>query len=226
MVRSESGGATATAGRREIKKAATRAALRDAVLSVVARQDVEAVTVEQLAAEADIAVRTLFNYVSSKEEALVSSLAAGVESLVAEFRARPRTESVLQALREAAMRVLPAREEFGLEHVGALRKIVHARTLLPQRMAVYAAQEEFIAAAIAERIQLASRRPDSGVRDEIYPRLCAAMMLTAFRVVLVEWLDSTPENEVPSLTVLAELNDAVITHLAAGLDRPGEDPIV
>ncbi|MFC7642252.1 TetR/AcrR family transcriptional regulator [Streptosporangium lutulentum] len=69
-------GTAAAAGRRERKKLATRAAVREAALRLALRDGVENVTVEQIASEADIAVRTFFNYFSSKEEAVVAAAAA------------------------------------------------------------------------------------------------------------------------------------------------------
>ncbi len=53
-------------GGRERKKLATRAALREAALRLALRDGVDRVTVDQIAAEADIAVRTFFNYFSSR----------------------------------------------------------------------------------------------------------------------------------------------------------------
>ena len=93
-------------GRRERKKQATRAALREAALRLAIRDGVENVTVERIAGEADIALRTFFNYFSSKEEAVVATVSSAAEALIAEFRARPRTESVLTAFREAVLVIL------------------------------------------------------------------------------------------------------------------------
>src|SRR5690348_14531101 len=104
-------------GRRERKKLATRAAVRDAALRLAVRHGVENITVEQIASEADIALRTFFNHYSSKEEAVVAAAAAGAEALVAEFRARPGAESVLQALREAVLVVMDRHDAAGRDHL-------------------------------------------------------------------------------------------------------------
>jgi AcrR family transcriptional regulator len=194
----------AATGRRERKKAATRVALREAALRVVARHGVEYVTVEHIATEADIAVRTFFNYFSTKEEALVATLTAGAEALIAEFRARPRTESVLDALRAAALTVLRTGETANLD---ALRVIVRAPSLAPQRLAVFAAEEKALAAAISDRVGTGP--------GPLYPALCAATALTALRVVLDRWLES-------GATDVRQQVDEVIAVLAAGLDWPGD----
>ncbi|MEV0620023.1 TetR family transcriptional regulator [Nonomuraea sp. NPDC050404] len=201
-------------GRRERKKLATRAAVREAALRLAARHGVEKVTVEQIAAEADIALRTFFNYFSSKEEAVVATLAAGAEELIAEFRARPRTEPVLRALREAVLVVMAHGDAGRRDHLEALHLIRRAPSLVPQQLAVLAAQEKALAEAIAERLDQDA--------DDIYPMLCAATVMTALRVVFNRWLDRAVEStDLPSMTALREEVDEAITELAAGLDRPG-----
>ncbi|WP_066373867.1 TetR/AcrR family transcriptional regulator [Herbidospora mongoliensis] len=190
-------------GRRERKKLATRTALREAALHLALRHGVEHVTVDQIAAEADIAVRTFFNYFSSKEEAMVAGLAAEADALITEFRARPRAEPVLRALREAVVTVMAAGDL--PEQIDALRLVVRAPSLVPQRLAVYAAREKALAEAIADRL---------GLEDSLYPALCAATALTAMRLVLERWLDHPA-----SMTVLREQIDEAIGHLAAGMER-------
>src|SRR5215813_12209188 len=93
-------------GRRERKKRATRAALSDAALRLSVERGVDNVTVEQIADEADVSLRTFFNYFSSKEEAVVAGDVATAESLVEVFRGRPSDESVFDALRHAVLEVV------------------------------------------------------------------------------------------------------------------------
>ncbi|GLW11445.1 TetR family transcriptional regulator [Microtetraspora sp. NBRC 13810] len=213
------GDAPPVAGRRERKKQATRAALREAALRLSVRHGVENVTVEQIADEADIALRTFFNYFSSKEEAIVASLSAGAQELIAQFRARPRTETVLRAFREAVLIAMNQSDAVSRDHIRALELIRAAPTLVPQQLAVLAAQEKALAEAIADHIE----DPAAGRSEEsVYPLLCAAAVLTALRVVVDQWLQQTAGSDRPLDTaLLGRRIDAVITELAAGLDRPG-----
>ena len=85
-------------GRRERKKQATRQALQDAALRLVAERGLDQVTVEDISEAADVATRTFFNYFSSKEEALLGNSprnVAAVHRLVVE---RPTGESPLEAV--------------------------------------------------------------------------------------------------------------------------------
>jgi AcrR family transcriptional regulator len=204
--------AVAVAGRRERKKLATRAALRRAALRLALRDGIENVTAERIADEADVALRTFFNYFSSKEEALLATAAVGAEAVVACFRARPPEESVLHALREAVLEVMDRDDVAGHEHVAVLRLTRAAPSLLPQQLSVLAAQERALAVAIGER---------PGAADDAYARLCATTAFATLRVTLDRWLEASGEDETPPLDVLrAEVSHAFAT-LAAGLDRPG-----
>ncbi len=209
------GTGTSSTGRRERKKTATRAAIRDAAMRLAVRHGVENVTLEQVAAEADIALRTFFNYFSSKEEAVVAGAAGDFLAFVAEFRARPRGESVLQALREAALAVLDRAVTDDRDHLAALLVIRSERSLVPQLLAALAAQEDVLADAIAARLEPAAAA-------SVYPRLCATTALAGMRIALDRWLAGAADTgAVPSFAVLRSELDAVLGELAAGLDRPG-----
>jgi AcrR family transcriptional regulator len=201
-------------GRRERKKQATRAALGEAALRLSLRHGVENVTVEQIADEADIALRTFFNYFSSKEEAVMATLAAAAQELITQFRARPRTETVLRAFREAVLTVMSQSDVADRDFIRALQLIRGTPTLVPQQLAVLAAQEKALAEAIAEHIGQPA--------GHVYPRLCAATALTALRVVLDAWLQRTAgTDQQPDTALLGRQIDTVLTELTAGLDRPG-----
>lgn len=87
-------------GRRERKKAATRRGIADAALRMFLERGYEAVGIREIAAEADVAVTTLFAHFSSKE-ALVFEQAAGFEArLVAAVTERSGGASVVCALHE------------------------------------------------------------------------------------------------------------------------------
>jgi AcrR family transcriptional regulator len=193
---------TVEPGLRERKKLATRRAVAEAALRLAVRHGVERVTVEQIAAEADVALRTFFNHFPSKEDAVVAAAVAGAEALVAEVRVRPAAEPPLAAVREAALAVMQREDAASRDHLVALRLMRTSPSLVPRQMAVLTAQERALAAAIAER-----------VGPGPYPALCAAAALAALRVVLDRWLGAAE----PDREALRTEVDAAFALLAGGL---------
>ncbi|MBT9255184.1 TetR family transcriptional regulator [Phycicoccus sp. MAQZ13P-2] len=91
--------AEATPSLRDRKKEATRQRLHTAAVRLALAHGVQEVTVEQIAAEADVSPRTFFNYFPTKEAALVGADPARTEQLRQAVLARPADESLPQALR-------------------------------------------------------------------------------------------------------------------------------
>ncbi|HKR49427.1 MAG TPA: TetR family transcriptional regulator [Pseudonocardiaceae bacterium] len=194
-------------GRRERKKQATRVALSAAALRLSIERGIDNVTVEQIADEADVSMRTFFNYFSSKEEAIVAGDVATAESLVDAFRGRPAGEPVLEALRHAVLAVLD--EDSYRDRVQRMQTLRRTPSLLPHQIAAFVARERALAAAVADRI-------GCNVDQDLYPALVAASAMAGLRVAVQRWLGE-PSPEGP---VLRELMMGVIDQLAAGLTAP------
>ncbi len=209
-------------GRRERKKQATRAALSEAAVRLSLEHGVENVTVEQIADEADVSLRTFFNYFSGKEEAVVAGDSARGEVLVERFRARPETESVLTALRVA---VLAHVDDLTTEgQMGALRMMRRSPSLLPHQLAAYAAGERALALAVAERIGEPVAEPSDEPDDEdrsgddrpvgLYPALVAATVMAGVRVAMQRWTDRGSGDRAGLHEIVGEVFDG----LGRGLD--------
>jgi AcrR family transcriptional regulator len=85
-------------GLRERKKARTRQAISDTATGLFIEHGFEQVTVAQIAAAADVSIKTVFNYFSSKEELFfdrADELLHGLERTIAE---RPPGTTVTEAL--------------------------------------------------------------------------------------------------------------------------------
>ena len=197
-------------GRRERKKLATRQALQDAALRLVAERGLDQVTVEDISEAADVATRTFFNYFSSKEEALLGNApekAATVHRLVAD---RPATESPLEAvyqvLRELTLQRAQRREELLLRQ----RVIERHPGLLARQLGMYASFERALAAAVAER-------PGVPAADALSARVMATAAVAAARAAVSLWM--AEEGRRPLLAMI----DAAFLHLRE-LGSPPPDP--
>ena len=87
-----------TTGLRERKKAQTRSAISTAVMLLALERGLDAVTADDIAAAANVSVRTFHNYFGSKEEALIASWRSEFEVHLEELRARPPDEPILVSL--------------------------------------------------------------------------------------------------------------------------------
>jgi AcrR family transcriptional regulator len=168
-------------GRRERKKLATRQALQDVALRLVAERGLDQVTVEDISEAADVATRTFFNYFSSKEEALLGNLPEKVAAVQRMVVDRPASETPLEAvcqvLRTMTLQLAERREE------RLLRQQVIERHpgLLARQLGMYASFERALSAAVAERI-------GAGQADALYCRVVAAVAVAAARSAVSSWM--------------------------------------
>ncbi|GAA1306434.1 TetR/AcrR family transcriptional regulator [Saccharothrix xinjiangensis] len=192
-------------GLRERKKQATRAALADAALRLCVAHGLDGVTVEQVATEAGVSLRTFFNYFSSKEEAVVAGDVATAAAFVRAFAERPAAEPVLDALRWALVEVVP--EHVDQDRVALRRALRGTPALLPHQIAAFAAQERELAAAVAARAGV-------DADADLYPALLAATVMATLRVVVGRWLDTTDPPR------LVDLIDVLVDRLRTGFAEP------
>jgi AcrR family transcriptional regulator len=187
-------------GRRERKKLATRRALQDVALRLVAERGLDQVTVEDISEAADVATRTFFNYFSSKEEALLGNVPekeVTVHRLVVD---RPAAESPLEAicqvLRTMTLRLAERREELLLRQ----RVIDRHPGLIARQLGMYASFERALTAAVAERLGLEPA-------DALYARVVAAAAVAAARSAVSSWMADQGRRP------LADMVDAAFLHL-------------
>jgi AcrR family transcriptional regulator len=101
-------------GRREGRKRRHRDALYAAAGRLFGERGFDAVTVAEIAAEAGISVKTLFQYVHAKEDLLFAGEAEAISALVAAIRDRGET-SVLQAVTAHLLLEIADEDADGLE---------------------------------------------------------------------------------------------------------------
>ncbi|HWD85673.1 MAG TPA: TetR family transcriptional regulator [Solirubrobacteraceae bacterium] len=202
-------GPSEPAGRRERKKAATRRALQEAALRLVAERGFDHVTVEDIADAADVSKRTFFNYFASKEQAVLGRDPATPESIRRALAERPAEEPPLRAL-EAVLTELAGQYAGSRADWVVRRQMIRSEPrLLAASVAAWTDLERILVEATSERLSLDPER-------DLYPALLVSASIGAVRVATLRW--RTGEGG------LGELVAEAFSALARGLAEPPPSP--
>jgi AcrR family transcriptional regulator len=195
-----------TTGLRERKKLATRLALHQAALELVAERGLDRVSVDDIAARADVSPRTFFNYFPSKDDAVIGVDPEAPRRLAEAFAARAANESPIQALH--AVLLARAADMADEPQLWPLRiQVIEAHpVLLARLMAGFAESERALSAAIAERVGMPA--------GALYPNLLAAVQSAVMRASLSRWRAGD------FLVSLPDVVDEAWALLSAGLPAP------
>jgi AcrR family transcriptional regulator len=183
-------------GLRERRKALTAAELEAAAYRLFAERGFDNVTVDDIAAEADVSRRTFFRYFASKEDVLLADHFVQLARLREAMDARPTDEPIVTALRNALLSLTSDFEE-RKEKVIIRGRIMRdtpslqARSLVHQKLWEDAMQE-----------MVAARLGVDPVKD-LRPGVVAAAALAAMRVAFTNWLVAGCKGDVIALTTEA-----------------------
>ena len=159
-------------GLRERKKTETRVAIQQAVLFLALGRGLDAVTADEIAAAANVSVRTFHNYFGSKEKALVAAWVSEFRVYVEALRDRPADEPILDALEhvfgEMASRI-GERPDAAKSHADLLWTSV--------AMAGY--RSVLLDEAIRMVTDVIAARTGTDVATDIYPHLVTAAAISA-----------------------------------------------
>ncbi|MEU4224152.1 TetR family transcriptional regulator [Nonomuraea sp. NPDC026600] len=200
-------------GLRERKKRETRLALSQATIRLCVERGWSNVTVEDIAAAANVSVRTFRNYFSSKAEAIAASHLERALRLADELRARPVDEQLWDSIVSAVQAQLASGEGNGggsphdRRWQDGLRLLLTEPALQGEVLKADAAAKDELAKAIAERT-------GTDVAHDVYPKLVAAVV-SAGSAVAVEHVLSA-DRPIPLAPLLREVFD----QLTAGLPVP------
>ncbi|GAA4309667.1 TetR/AcrR family transcriptional regulator [Streptomyces venetus] len=220
-------GNPAGVGLRERKKRATRAALVAAAVRLAAEHGAENITVDAISEAAGVSARTFFNYFDSRDDVFVMIGAESSARVRDAVLAAPSGLSPLRVLRDAMATELAEVEqhqELWRLYSEVLRRSPH---LLARSLGAHMADELALAETLAERIGAGSplfredRTEPASPDDErrrralgLYPRLLAAVGVTAVRVAVEHWC--VRQDDLAFVDVFRE----TFEHLAAGLPAP------
>jgi len=183
-------------GLRERRKRLTAAELEAAALRLFGERGFDAVTVDDIAAEADVSRRTFFRYFASKEDVLLADHHVQLARLREAMAARPPGEAILTALRNALLSITGDFED-RREKVILRGRIMRETPSLQARSLVHQkAWEEAMQQMVAERLGV------DPVLD-LRPGVVAATALAAMRVAFNNWLNAGAKGDLIALTAEA-----------------------
>jgi AcrR family transcriptional regulator len=198
----------AQVGLRSIKKQLTRESIAAAAMRLSLEKGLAHVTIDEIAHLAFVSARTVSNYFTCKEEAVV---AAGnpLPNLVALFASAPSDDPPMVAMRQVVNRYFRTRTDDELEETRQWLRLVEANaSLRAYQMAGYDQAEGDVRTIIAEREQI-------DIADHLYPGLAAATAIGVIKVVLGAWA----RTEAPPRG-LAVLVDAAFDQIESGFTQP------
>ena len=166
-------------GLRERKKEQTRALIADTARRLFAERGFDHVTVAEIAREADVSEKTVFNYFPAKEDLFYSRLEAFEEDLLRAIRERRDGTSVLDAFRAFLMgrQGVFALDEGATEQLRSMtRLITESPALLAREREVFERYADALAGLIAEEMGAAP--------GDVEPRAVAGALLGVHRALI------------------------------------------
>lgn len=175
-------------------------------LRLMSENDLDDVTVEHIAAAANVSTRTFFNYFPSKDDVLGGPSAEEAADFVDRVVAQRKSLSALKALGAVIGEDIVRMEQVAEDWTLWMRAVQRNPQLLPRLIGQLGEAEHQYAVAVAART---GRSPDA-----LYPRLVAGCALTVLRVAIGQALDSQR-----SISVREALSEALAI-AASGLAEP------
>ena len=196
-----------TSGLRERKKAATRNALHGAALRLVAEHGLDGVSVDDIAARADVSPRTFFNYFATKDDAVLGLDPAELRRTADALAERPAGEPTVEAMR--AVQREQAAEMARETELWPLRlQVIEANPGLVGRLVTHFGEaDRTLATAVAERT-------GTDVDADVLPTLLALTSGAVLRTALHRWLTGGFTDSLPRLV------DEAWDLVGAGLPDP------
>ncbi|MCZ2830897.1 TetR family transcriptional regulator [Modestobacter sp. VKM Ac-2986] len=175
-----------TGGRRELRKARTRAEIRAAAHRLFAERGFEAVTTADIAAAADVAVQTVFNHFESKEALFHDGRIPDISGPAAAVAGRPPGTGPLTALRRQVERDISAlvADAGRPERSSYVEAMVHSPDLQTRSRMLVAEAVELTVDALATALAGPARPAPAPV--ELLARLAAELFFNAGAVLVAE----------------------------------------
>jgi AcrR family transcriptional regulator len=165
-------------GLRERKKQQTRNAIVETAQRLFTERGFDAVTVAEVAREANVSEGTVFNYFTTKEDLFYGGMEAFEGQLIGAVRERAPGESILDAFRRF---VLDGTARLAREDVAEL--IANAARIVTASAALRAREREIVAQSTDELADLIAA--ETGARaSDVEPRAVAAALMGVQRALV------------------------------------------
>jgi len=178
-------------GLRQRKRRGTRAALSRAAIRLCIRRGWKNVTVDDIAAAANVSPRTFRNYFSTKAEAVAAGHLERMLRIADELRARPADEQLWTAIINSVASQFEPPGQKGVEVVDASRWMKRIRFILTEP-AIHGEVLKASASAQTELAKAIGKRIGAKRVNDLYPQLAAAVTSAIISVVMERWLRDGP----------------------------------
>jgi AcrR family transcriptional regulator len=184
-------------GLRERKKLATRHALSSAALELAMEHGLENVTIEDITARANVALRTFSNYFGSKYEAVAAIGADRARRIGASLLERPAGEPLWEAVTHAVLQHYEGTDQaFSRETMSAIGRVLQMPAMRGEYLKGNFEMQHALALAIAERT---GTDPEA----DMYPQILAGAVTAASQVAIRRWYAADPPVPLRPLIELA-----------------------
>jgi AcrR family transcriptional regulator len=192
----------ASEGLRARKRRETRERIAEAGLTLFLEHGFEAVTLDQVAAAADISRRTFFHYFDSKDDILLAWESEAEAAFMAALAAEPAGLSPLETVRGGMAKTI---SRYETDQSIAIDKLLRSsEALCARKQGSYERKERTLFAYLSQRW------PDPGRRRGL--RLVAMLGVAALRLGVEEW--SAEDGQRPLVDYFNETFDLLKAQLA------------
>lgn len=178
-------------GLRERNRRERRRRLEDVALDLFEREGFDRTTIEQIAAEAELAPRTFFSYFATKDDLVLADYTDRLRRILEELDRRPAAEPAWEALRSSFATVA---DDYEAEESRIRRRFTIMATspsVAARSLQLQAGWEQALADALTRRLEADPGDP--------MPRLLAATALAVMRASLQHWLLNIEDGPLPDL---------------------------
>ncbi|HTJ82117.1 MAG TPA: TetR family transcriptional regulator [Polyangiaceae bacterium] len=173
----------AAPGLRERKKAEAKRALVEAALELFGERGFDAVTVDEIAARANVSRRTFFRYFPTKEAVVMDRRRAQLEALGAHLGAAPTSAPLPDAIRGALLVV-------ARDYEANKRRILAERQLFARSPSLALADLDLDRAFEGQIARWVAPRIGRGEAARKRARMFAAALIAVLRVAIEDWADA------------------------------------